>query len=87
MRERYILQDALRQGILEVDNLVMLPKNILQELGRTIAPRKNVEYKEIRNRFAMHGYGPKKINNWLQYFVMCEILHENEDGSYTCIWW
>lgn len=65
----------------------MLPKSILEELGRTIYPRKSAEYKEILNRFAMHGYGPNKINKWFSYYLKCEIITENEDGSYGCIWW
>lgn len=67
--------------------MVMLPKGVLQELGRTIAPAKSVEYKEILKRFIMHGYGPAKIEKWMKYFYDNEILTENEDHTWTCIWW
>ena len=66
--------------------MVALPKTILQELGRSIAPRKTVEVAEIRKRFAMHGYGKQKYGKWLQYFLENEILIDTEDGI-TCIWW
>lgn len=67
--------------------MVMLPKGVLQELGRVIAPSKKCDYKDIRKRFLMNGYGPAKIDKWMKYFFDNEILTENEDGSYSCIWW
>lgn len=67
--------------------MVMLPKSILEELGRTVYPRKTVEYSEIKKRFAMHGYGPNKIQKWYDYFIACEILTVNEDMTISCIFW
>ena len=65
----------------------MLPKGILQELGRVIAPSKSVSYEEIRKRFIMHGYGELKIQKWMEYLVRNEIITENSDHTYSCIWW
>lgn len=65
----------------------MLPKSILEEVGRIIYPRKTASYKEIRNRFALHSYGPKKIDKWLEYYERCEIIKDEGDDQYSCILW
>jgi len=67
--------------------MVALPKSIMQELGRSIYPRKSVEFREIKQHFAMNGYGKQKTVKWFQYFMENEIITETEDGRYTCVWW
>jgi len=67
--------------------MAALPKSIMQELGRTIYPRKEVDVSEIKKRFAMHGYGKEKYGKWLQYFIDNEIIIPTESGRLTCIWW
>lgn len=69
------------------DKMVMLPRNVLLELGRMIAPRKTATYKEILNHFIVRGYGPNKVNKWVNYYVDADAMKENDDGTFTCVWW
>ena len=67
--------------------MVALPKTVLDQLRRSIYPRKSFTFAEMRDEFAKNGYGPKKVRKWFDYFVSCDIIKEEEDGSLSCIWW
>lgn len=75
---------SLRQGL---DNMVALPKTILDEVRRMNYPSKSCTYEQLKRQFALHGYGQNKIGKWMQYFLDLEILKENSDGTLTCTMW
>lgn len=67
--------------------MAALPKTIMQELGRSIAPSKYCTMEQMRKKFAEHGYGIGKFGKWLNYFQSNEIITFQDDGTFTCIWW
>lgn len=69
------------------------PANIMRRIGATIAADTGTAtLRQIRRTFVNAGYGPSKIEKWIDLFTKEEMITpvgKNDDGEmmYKSVWW